>query len=173
MGFRPPAISHKLEWPDDNPLHGLTVRCGSVSVDEYNQILRLMYGDGPPPRPADVCTAEQKPCGRCDECRKVAEQIAGLAAQSLHNGEALLDKFAAALREWDYEHPITGEALPATREGVGRADATHMAWIIAAWTGQLGSVPPPLPKPSPNGNSPSDSEERALALASTSRNQSN
>lgn len=173
MGFRPPVIIHKLLWDGDNPLNGLTVRVRSVSVDKYNHILRLMYGDNaPPPRAADVCTGEAtKPCGRCAECGKVAARFAELLAQGLKNGEALLDEFAACLKEWDYEHPETGEELPPTREGVGRADATHMTWILMAWVGQLGSVPPPLPKPSTNGRLPSDSQEGTLGLANLSRSQ--
>ncbi len=174
MGFRPAAIVRRLEWPEDDPLHGLTVKVRSVSVDKYNEIMRLMYGDaGRPPAAENVCTADKKPCGVCVACTDNARQWADLQTKGLDSSEKILNEFAASLKEWDYEHPETGEELPPTREGVGRADASHMTGILAAWASQLASVPLPLRNGSKNGRSQSDSEEEILALATVSQSQPN
>lgn len=157
MGFRPPLTTINLDWPEGHRLHGLVIKISSVTVDEYNEIQRLMYSvhDGAPQKEGETAA---------DATARV--QAAIQAGQK--DSSDLLDMFAEALIEWNYEDPKTGEPLPPDRAGVGRADAQFLTHMIFGWTGALVSVPDPLPNGSPNGRTASDMAESTLGLATVS-----
>lgn len=159
MGFRPPLTTLNLNWPEGHRLHGLEIKASSVTVDQYSKIQTLMYSvhDGAPQREGETSA---------DATARV--QAAIQAGQKDSND--LLDMFAEALIEWNYDDPKTGERLSADRAGVGRADAQYLTMMIFGWTNALVSVPDPLPNGSPNGKTASDMAESTLGLATVSTN---
>lgn len=83
------------------------------------------------------------------------------AREVADNNERITDLFVKYLVEWDLEHPVTGEPVPATAEGIGTIESRLLGQIISAWQIAMVTVPDPLKNGSLAGKA---SEEASLGL---------
>ena len=122
VGFEPEATHYRLKFAD-GAMASLEVTAESLSVDEFLRVSEL----------AAAATAG-------------AQEITGDMAK---NATQLLDAFAANLVSWNVTRK--GEAVPATRAGVGSLKFDFVLKVIMAWMEAIASVDTPLPVGSPSG----------------------
>jgi hypothetical protein len=90
-----------------------------------------------------------------------------LEAQSWgsENVREFVDKFGdLILLDWNL-NDTDGTELPATKEGLMKADTDLLAVITNAWIGEIGATPPPLEETSPNGVSLEELPDKTEVLS--------
>ncbi len=124
MGHKVVRTVYKLRF-EDGPLAGSVIRGRSISTDGFLEIARLQ------------------------EAAR-AESAAGNTGAQLAATEALFDRIAAVLVDWDLEEE-DGTPIPCTRAGLGILEPSMTGSLIDAWMEAVQGVPPPLAPGSPNG----------------------
>lgn len=119
----------------DSSLEGLEMRASACTVGEYNKMLKAAVSD------------------------------TGITEQTIEDNEWILNLFVDYLVSWNLDHPITGEPVPATLEGLVSLERPVVAQIIAAWQVALVTIPKPS---KPSSSSGETSPEESLGLGSAS-----
>lgn len=154
-GFRPEPRTYKLRFIDDEELAGLEVKMGSVSVEEYNRMMKVSISGAP-----DIDTENK-------DIAALRREISAFAETVLDSNDWLINLFASRLLEWNLEDQ-QGKKVPTTKKAVMAQERLMISKIINAWQSAMVRIPDPLSQQSPNGK---PSEEESLGLDRISESQ--
>jgi hypothetical protein len=132
VGFREKETVYALTFEGD--FEGLVVKVTDATTGQQQEIERAAARLAPlmTKRPQDITPEE--------------------VADGVGTSAGMVDAFLEHLVEWNVEDPVSGEPIPATREGLARVSSRLGKHIITTWWDFVsGEIPAPLGAGSSSG----------------------